>query len=878
MLVIRKQQKEVLLAASSKEPKNPGEECLQQLAKKALDSLNKKASGAKASEAKDWLIFRDPTTQIFLGSQRDSALMLKSAAIHPLQPLENVHQRMVREVGRSIENSDIRQQKEQAKLNEFFPFDAGNPQPMTTENVAGEDDNFSTDQLLTARMKLVKIVRVIKNEIANVNKPNDTIDNNKFASVKQEMKSLVDEFDKIIQRFQTNDISQIPILDLAQKYLNNRKSDIEKASDWQSLKKLSYDYLYPAVELLNRALNGLARVQMFYNIEPFYLFRLLVVFRLESNEKISEDDKRKVSGDLTGLLNNKRDWLENWLKQKLRDLDAALQNDKDVFFHLKGGRAVAYLTRKPDNGENDWDTSIVINPHLEADEWYKKFNQVHNLVLQKLNEFKREFFVLVHENADKFNQSLSLSILEADNVDAIDEYPDEHELADDYDERDAEPLKTLVVLNEEVENESRIDLFPKYVANCKAELIDIGIPRRDTIEAFEQWSHTKSELIKRKWTEEIPIPSHLYYIDEYVRMIREALTNMSSSMPKTPKRIRRLYEILDGGYDDGDNNEQYTLSKLIDKEWSKINSSICPKAVQIIKNNQNQAIKRVLTVILQQFMQAYELNYRVELARIFDQFFEDKSKDVKPKIEYLPELEQAIDEDDKFDESTHRKLLQWIDFAESVSTKFEYHFIEKAKFWGFSKQSGENGKPRRKSLESFVKALYTGSIFSPEQELEVQFVITGSFAAYLYADYASSDKLAELDPVDTIEMKLLCYPKRDDIDKNHMEALLKLALNKFISDDPNHQFSVEYREGGLALVSWHKEETIGAFTYKPLVAKITIDSKWSQLAFIWGFPVISLRDLIREYDTNSAEAEEFGAKQRLRRTSSILKEILTKYD
>jgi hypothetical protein len=79
---------------------------------------------------------------------------------------------------------------------------------------------------------------------------------------------------------------------------------------------------------------------------------------------------------------------------------------------------------------------------------------------------------------------------------------------------------------------------------------------------------------------------------------------------------------------------------------------------------------------------------------------------------------------------------------------------------------------------------------------------------------------------------------------------------------------------------WPKKVTINSQEYTPLAIRISFvrGGQWPQLAFIWGLPVLSLRDLIREYDRRSAAVEEFGAKQGLRKTSTLLKAMLTEFD
>jgi len=68
----------------------------------------------------------------------------------------------------------------------------------------------------------------------------------------------------------------------------------------------------------------LAAVRMNHLIETFYLFRLLVHYRVESGAEIGEDLRVELSGELTKLLHNgdraKMSWLSDWLTKKIGEL------------------------------------------------------------------------------------------------------------------------------------------------------------------------------------------------------------------------------------------------------------------------------------------------------------------------------------------------------------------------------------------------------------------------------------------------------------------------------------------------------------------------------------------------------------------------------
>lgn len=71
----------------------------------------------------------------------------------------------------------------------------------------------------------------------------------------------------------------------------------------------------------------------------------------------------------------------------------------------------------------------------------------------------------------------------------------------------------------------------------RAELLDISVPRDDTVEAAEQWRHTRYQITVDQ--DGIPLPNGDYFLDEYVLMFREVLDKKSSSMHKLTKRLQR---------------------------------------------------------------------------------------------------------------------------------------------------------------------------------------------------------------------------------------------------------------------------------------------------------------------------------------------------
>ena len=633
------------------------------------------------------------------------------------------------------------------------------------------------------------------------------------------------------------------------------------------LKKLCGGELESLVNELEKSVEGLAQVQMLHGIDAFYLYRLLVPFNIVAGGKVDKDVKRGVSGDLTDIINNDNNgemkWLRDWLKTKMISIAKSLNEkvegaDNKVFFFLKGGRALYYLLEDEAKAMNDWDTAVVVNPELPAQEWYETFNRASNILLEELRIAKKEFFILLHKNINSVNKRI----------------------------KDYRAKKSPAILEE------RPDEYIEEEGNaCKAELIDIGIPRRDTIEAIEQWHHyhNKAKRICDGSTSNIWIPGHLYFVDEYIVMVREALAGLSPAPHKAHKRIDRLYSVMKTK----DNRDAKPFDKAISDKRTAIDGPLYTKSIGLAKSDDPLWKGRIATVLLEQFMNAYDLKLEPGLAKIFDDKFNTEAGNLASIV--LPQsIEKGLNERKKGGGDLYphkadlKSILQWVALADKLSGwrpdqskegSFEKHFEDRAKFFGFHQSVTSEQIKKRRILGNAIKAIYTYGLFKQNEELEIQLAVCGSFAAFLHAEYAHMDKKLHerIDPVKTIEVKIFCAQK--NADPKTVIELIRPALDHYILNGPNPKFKIEKGSNNSLNIYWPQEVMIGTFNYQPLVFRITVEvGIRPQLSFIWGYPVLSLRDLVREYDRKAALTEEWGRKQKLKATSNILKELLTRYD
>jgi len=341
---------------------------------------------------------------------------------------------------------------------------------------------------------------------------------------------------------------------------------------------------------------------------------------------------------LTDILNNEQAWVREWLQLKMVDLNRELEAIGDVGFHLKGGRALYYVLRQPELGKNDWDTSVLIDPALGSRAWYAKLREVHNLTLKRLQRYKREFFVIAHKPENiasmKASQEKKPSAAPAE----LDGPGLEHlglvGEADRVEDHAAAGMPLEPVDAVGVHPAGRM-LFPAYRAGTKAERIDIGIPRRDTPQSVGHWHEIIAPgVILKPWTEDIPVPAHRYYIDEYLMMVRGAF---DTPQKKVEKRVTRLVAMLKIG--DQDDDPEVNMNRVVQDARARVHGGMLDASLAAV-DGLALAEKRLLTVLLEEFWDAYGLSWKTGLAGAFDEKFQTYLND-EGYVEYSKSIEEC---------------------------------------------------------------------------------------------------------------------------------------------------------------------------------------------------------------------------------------------
>jgi hypothetical protein len=769
----------------------------------------------------------------------DSGLGWKSGSIHPLQVLGTQYPGIVHDAVRGMIDPEARKQAESKALGQFFFFDAGAPRLLGVgpgEAYAGRPYPLPSDQLRAIRREL-KAARQLLQPPQGV-----AVD---LPGARQHLLSAWRVADGLRGAFLTIPGSAgwpvAPIVEAGQQL-----AGLDQVIPTGNLAQLSIAYrqIKAAADALDEAVSGVGTVQIFYVIEGFYLFRLLVRYRLKSSRAISPEAAATASGMLTELLANGHDWLSEWLRDKIVDFAAriaAVDPSGNTLFFLKGGRAIKYLEDQPEGGRNDWDTQIVINPLLPAAGWYALFVRVVNEALLALEQYKFEFYMLLNHHAPDFEQELDDAQAEAEAAeDAQDDGAEEEDL-------DAEPVVDPIDMG----IEAMFDLFaaeeepagPKET-NCKGELIDIGLPRYDSVEAYEQWTQLRGQILVAD--DGIPYPGYLYYVNEYLLMLRQVFAGASPSARKAPTRTKRLYGIL------GLAGTQVA----IDGETAAA-ELLLPLSFAQVSQEPDLATRYALRAALVQFAEAYGFAKEPTFAAAFDQWLQPMLQGLVPQVAFPAAFMAGIQEMGAGWTPGYQRLAGAIAFCQWVSNQMEAHLTQRGR------QLGSDP-----ALRAFITAM--AAIFPQWEEWELQLALGGSLAAAQQADYAQYAHVDELDPVTYASLGF--YSPLENADYDTIYELVTDWVEGCAGG-----FTVVPDDADRAIRLYWNEQTIGLFTYAPLAAEAVLEQQPARplVSWIWGVPMLGLPDLVRQYRRTAAQTEEFGRREVDRRTAAALTDIST---
>lgn len=401
-------------------------------------------------------------------------------------------------------------------------------------------------------------------------------------------------------------------------------------------------------DALHSIVHGFCIVTNNEAIPHFFLLRLLVPYSLLVRRSEDGIYRSIASSQLTKLLHNEQDWLFKLLQRMIAALSREL--DGKVVFFLKGGRGLAYLLGTPERGENDWDTQILIDPYLPPGEWWQLYERTRAIVDNMLLRDNFIFSANLMANAPSLIVSTeTYARTRASSVETLDKVIDNVFVLAWQDTIDENALSLDPLLS--LESVWR-EIADKPSGSCKAELIDVGIPRYYTIELLQQWRHVRRSI---KTVNGVPYPGASYFIDDLIDVIRESDAGISPSANKRETRLARLLEVL--GTDDA--------QLYVAWEQGFVTTAGLVLCQQQVSRVGLPRIRNLAWILLGQFCVAYELALDPGLAEAFDVVNSATLKDLIDGMSSESEIKQA------------GLVFKWCD---AVSAMMVTHLAERGRF------------------------------------------------------------------------------------------------------------------------------------------------------------------------------------------------------
>ncbi|MGC2777928.1 MAG: hypothetical protein WA418_20055, partial [Bradyrhizobium sp.] len=446
-------------------------------------------------------------------------------------------------------------------------------------------------------------------------------------------------------------------------------------------------------DALSSIVRGFCTVTNNETIPHFFLLRLLVPYHLAVKQQEDGIYRSIASSQLTKLLHNGQDWLFKLLQRMVVALSDELGSD--VVFFLKGGRGLAYLLGTPERGENDWDTQILINPYLPEDQWWQTYERVRLIVDNMLLRDNFVFSANLMTNAGTLIASVeTYAETKATSPETVDKLINNIFVLtwQDVIDEDALSLDPLLSL-ESVWRE----VTEKPSGGCKAELIDVGIPRYYTIELLQQWLYVRQGI---RNTNGVPYPGASYFIDDLIEVIRESDAGISPSSNKRETRLERLLEVL--------GTEDAKLYILWEQSLAKAAGLVLCQ--QQISGIGLPSIKSLTSILLGQFCVAYELGLDPNLAGAFDAVTSTMLKELILAMSSENEIKQA------------GSVFGW---CQAVSTMMTKHLADRGGFL-MSQNSAITGLAVKAAVVSKALAVADGSYAANLQRLIASSTIEGN--------------------------------------------------------------------------------------------------------------------------------------------------------
>lgn len=820
--------------------------------KKYFNSIAELAAAAVAAEQPS----NPAPPPVTDGPQAATSTAWASRSVHPLQVLETDYINVVQEaVAKSGNDTNKAREAEFNAMSQYFALSSAEPIPLLPE----------TKPLIDMRCAGLKAqIRSVRELLAT--------DENAIYDLLVE---AIENALEILTRMTTAQTVQYADdgVKKAARYIGLFPDDAAQAlADWKQKNpdvKAKWPQMVDDIDqnLVQPILGGATAVaspRSLYNIETFYLFRLMHRFLGGSSARPMDlDEKAIASGAATKTMHIQgAEWLAAWhegqierLASELKVLGARLEQDHNlnempICFYLKGGRAMNVCLGTPKEGANDWDTGVLIDPNLPPHIWYEVFSAVNDLVLHFLDQSRFAYTELLNENKARL---VTVDMVPTEAADT-DEDPPEYTRVGLLVEHLEDVMAGSTGLRLGANNR------PFKLSGVNGELIDIGISTRNSVELAEHWAHMK--IIEKPGTtgKMIPVPFLPYFVDDFTTMIREAIATKTVG-PKLKKRFVRLNRVLesdDAGLVQTINDRGAFIMRLLPKSY---------KALAIDESTPNGRLAVWLLAELALSVPAY--SERPDWAEAFDTYTSGHVAELfsgKAIHSFWSELKKAFDNEPLEEEAVKRLLI-----VETGVSLLAHLVIADAQTLvaeiGGDTHKGALWQPVHTYLDAIFKL--------PTQSIHGAFALSGGLASQVQAEHAGVDTIVmqNKNTCGIVEV-VLVGAVQQQID--HLLGLLASALKPI-------------KGTGCRVVYDKSAQTITVYTDKPIkgaaikvahpailqVRVATEVESHGSLDFIGGMPVVRTRNLVNLYTARASNSADFDIRTAEKGFAEILlKDVL----
>ncbi|MGC9368765.1 MAG: hypothetical protein ACP5DX_04400 [Paracoccaceae bacterium] len=827
-----------------------------------FDNIAKLAEQAVATQ--------DPPPQrpapVFDAQQDAAATAWTALAVHPLSVLETEYVNVVQAAERRGGN-DADQARENAfeAMSQFFSLSSDAPSRLQPDTAPLIDDRLKN---LQAHFDLVQAMQ------------RDAADGTYDA-----LKSAVGDAAELIALItdaQDLDHAGAGVRDAA-RYLGmfagapGAAADrwAEQHDDPESVADYVQEVGQNLIDPLRAPGNAVASARSLYNIAPFYLFRLM--HRFQGGDQAAPMDlnsKGAASGAATKAMHRADwDWLTGWhedqvveLKTRLQALNdrlkAALGVGEDVIrFFLKGGRAMYTALGAPQQGENDWDTGILINPSLPPEAWYEAFAAVNDLVVAFLDQARFGYTALLNRHAGDLNApQMAARARPMTDADDLKDYSRYALLA--------EHSQELAVANGTAGLPAAFaaNLGPAAAAAARersrpvgvnGELIDVGISKRNSVELSEHWLDVGIADQPGVTRDGIPVPTLPYFVDDFSTIIREALANNTADR-KLAKRLVRLKLVLDSQDD--------LLARRV-QDALRVSQRALPRGSRAFGAGGDATVDRlkawVLAAVIRSLPDAWT---RPDWLAALDDHLSAQAESLLDDAAIAPiwqQVEGRIAEDDQ---ATCRELLAVQNAASTLSRQLVHDEITMAQAIGGPDTAQV---PLWQGVRSAIEAVLALN----SDTHSGMFYVTGGLAGRMQTAQAAQHPNDLLSICCDGRVELLYRPYRVQsawafrpLPQRLNMVLARAGLEaELVSRDSNPAVVVR----GTTAV-----RNLAVAPTKPVLITIQQETAGAASArildFVDGWPIASTRDLVRLFVERAAHSQDYDLRQGRKKSAEFL--------